>query len=283
MSNGDRDAPDVMHRPREGLKLMGASVGAADRMAVRGMELEVVRRGAGRPVLLLHGMQTVDPRAPFVALLAERAEVIAPSHPGFGGSPRPDGFETVYDLTRLYLDVLEAMPHDKVTLIGFCFGGWLAAEIAATCCHRIDRLVLVDALGIKLGGRETADILDVFNTSPAEVQRGSWHDPARWAPDYDTMTDTELVVRARNWDALSLYGWHPYMYNPRLAYWLRRIDVPTLVLWGASDGIVTPEYGRAYAGLIPGARFALIEQAGHHPEIERPEVFASRVLEFLGD
>jgi pimeloyl-ACP methyl ester carboxylesterase len=260
---------------------MSVRVESADRMAVRGMELEIVRRGAGRPVLLLHGMQNFDPHAPFLARLAEQAEVIAPSHPGFGRSPRPDGFETVYDLARLYLDLLEALPHDKVTLVGFSFGGWLAAEIAAMCCHRIDRLVLVDALGIKLGDRETADILDVFNTSPAEVQQRSWHDPARWSPDYDAMTDAQLVVRARNWDALSLYGWHPYMYNPRLAYWLRRIDVPTLVLWGADDGIVSPDYGRAYAGLIPGAHFALIEQAGHHPEIEQPEVFASRVLEFL--
>jgi pimeloyl-ACP methyl ester carboxylesterase len=260
---------------------MTAHVEAAGRMVVRGMDLEVVRRGAGRPVLLLHGMQTFDPHAPFLAHLAERAEIIAPSHPGFGQSPRPDGFETVYDLTRLYLDVLEALSYDKVTLVGFSFGGWLAAEIAATCCHRIDRLVLVDALGIKLGDRETADIFDVFNTSPVEVQRRSWHDTARWTPDYDAMTDAELLVRARNWDALSLYGWHPYMYNPRLAHWLRRIDVPTRVLWGAGDGIVTPDYGRAYAALIPGARFTLIEQAGHHPEIEQPDVFAGHVLEFL--
>jgi pimeloyl-ACP methyl ester carboxylesterase len=262
---------------------MSATGEAANRIAVRGIDLEVARHGAGRPVLLLHGMQTADPRAPFFERLAARTAIIAPSHPGFGSSPRPDGFETVYDLTRLYLDLLEALPHDKVTLIGFSFGGWLAAEIAAACCHRIDRLVLVDPLGVKLGDRETADILDLFNTSPAEVQQRSWHDPARWSPDYDSMTDAELVVRARNWDALSLYGWHPYMHNPRLAYWLRRIDVPTLVLWGASDGIVTPDYGRAYAGLIPGARFTLIEQAGHHPEIEQPEVFASRVLDFLND
>ena len=266
---------------------MSSTVEVADRMTVRGIELEVARRGAGRPVLLLHGMQTFDPRARFFQLLAAQAEVIAPSHPGFGGSPRPDGFETIYDLTRLYLDVLEALPHDralphdKVTLIGCSFGGWLAAEIAATCCHRINRLVLVDPFGIKLGDRETADILDVFNTAPDEVQRRSWHDPARWSPDYDAMTDVELTVRARNWDALSLYGWHPYMYNPRLSYWLRRIDVPTLVLWGASDGIVTPTYGRAFAGMIPGARFASIEQAGHHPELEQPEAFASHVLDFL--
>ena len=62
----------------------------------------------------------------------------------------------MYDLTHLYLDLLESLPHEKVTLLGFSFGGWLAAEIAAACCHRIDRLILVDAFGIKLGDRETA-------------------------------------------------------------------------------------------------------------------------------
>ena len=71
------------------------------------------------------------------------------------------------------------------------------------------------------------------------------------------------------------------MYNPRLKVWLRRIAVPTLVLWGESDGIVTPEYGRAYAGLIPGARFETIPAAGHHPELEQPKMFVDRVVRFL--
>jgi len=71
------------------------------------------------------------------------------------------------------------------------------------------------------------------------------------------------------------------MYNPQLPRWLRRINVPTLVLWGAADGIVSPEYGRAYARLIPGARFEMIERAGHHPEIEQPEAFVERVAAFL--
>jgi len=57
--------------------------------------------------------------------------------------------------------------------------------------------------------------------------------------------------------------------------------VPTLVLWGESDRVVTPDYGRAYSRLIPGSRFELIEGAGHHPEIERPEAFVERVSRFL--
>jgi pimeloyl-ACP methyl ester carboxylesterase len=250
-------------------------------LVVADIELEVIRRGRGHPLVLLHGLQNVDPRARFLDLLYQHCDIIAPSHPGFGHSPRPASFETVYDLVHLYLELLDQLPYDKVTLMGCSFGGWLAAEIAVTCPHRLDRLILVDALGIKVSDRETPDILDVFNTSPQEVQQRSWHNPGKWEPDFNAMSDDEIIVRARNWETLCLYGWHPYMYNPHLHRWLRRITRPTLVLWGASDGIVTPAYGRAYSQLIPGAQFELIAKAGHYPEIEQPDVFVEHVVRFL--
>jgi pimeloyl-ACP methyl ester carboxylesterase len=253
------------------------------RLTVHGIELEVLRRGRGRPILALHGFDTIDPAAPFLDLLGRHGEVFAPSSPGFGHSPRPKDFDTVYDLVRLYLAALDALPGDKVTLIGFSFGGWLAAEVAAACSHQLAKLVLVAPLGIKIGDRETPDILDVFNRSPDEVRRRSWHDPDRFAPDYDAMSDEALVIHARNREALCLYAWHPYMYNPQLRHWLGRIAVPTLLVWGASDGVVTPDYGRAYGRLIPNSRFALIEAAGHHPEIEQPEAVVERVSRFLAE
>jgi pimeloyl-ACP methyl ester carboxylesterase len=261
---------------------MANAPASAERLKVRDIALDVVRRGAGQPILALHGMQPIDPAARFLDLLAQRAEIIAPSHPGFGDSPRPADFDTVYDLVHLYLSLLESMPQPKVTLLGFSFGGWIAAEIAAACCHRVDKLILVDPFGIKLSDRETPDILDVFNTHPNTVREREWHDPARFAPDFNAWEDTALVRYARGRDALCLYGWKNYMYNPQLRRWLGRIAVPTLVLWGASDRIVTPEYGRAYAGLIPGARFSLIDAAGHHPEIEQSDAFADRVISFIG-
>ena len=251
------------------------------RLTASGIELEVVRRGSGRPILVLHGFQTVDPEARFVGLLARHGEVIAPSGPGFGHSPRPKDFDTVYDLVHLYLEVLDNLPGEKATLVGFSFGGWLAAELAVACSHRIDKLVLVDPVGIKISDRETPDILDVFNRSPDEVRRASWHDPERFAPDFNAMSDEALTVYARNREALCLYAWHPYMYNPQLPRWLRRIKVPTLLIWGESDRVVTPDYGRAYSRLIPGSRFELIEAAGHHPEIEQPGMLVERVSRFL--
>jgi pimeloyl-ACP methyl ester carboxylesterase len=255
----------------------------AERLVVHGVELEVVRRGSGRPLLILHGFETIDPEARFLDLLGRHAEIVAPSSPGFGRSPRPEDFDTVYDLVHLYLAALDTLPGDKVSLLGFSFGGWLAAEVAAACSHRLAKLVLVDPVGIKIGGRETPDILDVFLRSPDEVRRSSWHDPDRFAPDYDALSDEALVVSARNREALCLYAWHPYMYNPQLPRWLGRIAVPTLLVWGASDRVVTPDYGRAYSRLIPGSRLALIEAAGHHPEIEQPEAFVEQVAAFLAE
>jgi pimeloyl-ACP methyl ester carboxylesterase len=253
----------------------------SERLTACGIELEIVRRGSGRPILLLHGFQTVDLEARFLDLLARHGEVIAPSSPGFGNSPRPKDFDTVYDLVHLYLEMLDTLPGDKVALVALSFGGWLAAEIAVSSSHRLAKLVLVDPVGIKVSDRETPDILDLFEKSPDEVRRRSWHDPDRFAPDFNAMSDEALVVYARNREALCVYAWHPYMYNPQLPRWLNRIKVPTLLVWGASDRVVSPDYGRAYSRLIPGARFELIEGAGHHPEIEQPEMFVERILRFL--
>src|SRR5258708_29328958 len=168
----------------------------ADRLTVRDVDLEVVRRGSGRAIVFLHGFHTLDPGARFLELLSRRASVVAPSHPGFGASARPDGFETVYDLVHLYRELLDGLPEGKVTLIGASFGGWLAAEIAASCPHRLHRLVLVDALGIKLGHRETPDLLDVFNTHPDTVRRLRWHDPRRSAPAFAAPSDAALTRHA---------------------------------------------------------------------------------------
>src|SRR5580704_12093533 len=127
----------------------------AEKIAVNGIELEVLRRGAGAPVVLLHGMDTVSPKAPFLDLLAHHVEIIAPSGPGFGNSPRPQDFDTIYDLTHLYLAFLDQLPYEKVTLMGLSFGGWLAAEVAAASCHRIANLVLVDSFVINTADPET--------------------------------------------------------------------------------------------------------------------------------
>jgi pimeloyl-ACP methyl ester carboxylesterase len=272
------------------------SAAISDWLHVGPFDLEVLRVAAKRAnvpaLLLMHGINNISPSAPFLPLLAEHGEVIAPSLPGFGKSPDPGDCDTMYDLVQICRGVLDALSAEKVTLIGFSFGGWLAAELGVARHPKIDKLILVDPFGIKLAGREERDFPHLFNTNPAELNRRAWADPARCPPESygigwhsaigDAMSDEDMVTLARNWDSLCLYAWRPHMYNPQLKHWLHRIAVPTLVLWGGSDRIVTPDYGRTYAAAIPGAAFSVVEAAGHHPELEQPHAFVERVARFIG-
>jgi pimeloyl-ACP methyl ester carboxylesterase len=71
------------------------------------------------------------------------------------------------------------------------------------------------------------------------------------------------------------------MHNTKLKRRLHRVTAPALFMRGASDGLVSDEYLKAYAGLLPNARTTTIAAAGHAPHLEQPEAFASAVLEFL--
>jgi pimeloyl-ACP methyl ester carboxylesterase len=75
---------------------------------------------------------------------------------------------------------------------------------------------------------------------------------------------------AGNRAALAVYAGQPSMTDPGLRSRLAAISLPTLVLWGDSDGIAGPGYGRAYAAAIPTARFHLLAGTGHLPQIENP-------------
>jgi pimeloyl-ACP methyl ester carboxylesterase len=221
---------------------------------------------------------------PFISALAQDWRVLLPSHPGFGRSPLPEDFDSVDDLAYFYLDFLREV--GPVHLVGAGFGGWIAAEIAIRCTHAIRSLVLVDALGIKIGDRTTTDIKDLFVVSPHELLELCWHDVDLGRrdmplplPDRDEETLVQVLTARRT---VALMGWNPFLHDPKLLRRLRRIDRPGLVVWGASDRLVDPAYGRAYAQAIPGARFAEIEAAGHYPYLEQPDRFAEVVSEFLG-
>jgi len=261
---------------------MTQSVSGLSWLNVHGVRLEVVERGEGRPILLLHGEEGLDPKSPFLDLLAVHGRVIAPSHPGFGHSPDAETIDTIDDLAYLYLDLLTERDLHEVTLIGFSLGGWIAAEMAVKSTDRLAKLILVAPVGIKVGDRETRDIPDIFALRPDEVARLQYHDPARAVVDYTTLSDDALTVIARNREATALYGWEPYFHNPKLRQRLHRINIPTLLLWGASDRFITPGYyGAAYRDAIPGARLEIIERAGHFPHLEQPEAFVERVRKFL--
>ena len=235
-------------------------------------------RGEGRPFLLLHGGGGPQTVAGFAELLATRgpARVITPTHPGFGGTPRPDGLAGMAGLAALYRELLDRLGLDGVTVIGNSIGGWIAAELALLGSPRVSRTVLVDAVGIEVGGHP---VTDIFPLSLDELARLSYHDPAAFRIDPAAMTEAQRAGMAANRAALQVYG-GTRMTDPSLRGRLAAIATPTLVICGDADRIVDPGYGRAYAAAIPGARFELLPKTGHLPQLESPEQLLRAVWDF---
>jgi pimeloyl-ACP methyl ester carboxylesterase len=254
---------------------------ASDSLTVEGTRIDLIERGKGRPVLLLHAENGIEPATAAIDELAKCAHVIAPTHPGFGRSDVPQGMHTVDDLSYFYLDLLDQLDLHDVTLVGVAFGAWIAAEIAVKATARLTRLVMANAVGIKVGDRETRDIADIFALTEPEYLELTYCDPNAGRRDYKSLPPAEVVAAARGREATARFAWSPYFHNPRLKSRLHRIRIPTLFLWGARDRMVGEAYGRAYCAMIPGARFETIEGAGHFPHQEQPQIFASRILKFM--
>jgi len=261
---------------------MSVTTDAITSIVVNGAAIETVDRGQGQPILFLHPGIGIEPAAPVLAALAHGRRVIAPSHPGFGTSQLPKGMSSVDDLSYFYLDLLDQLDLRDVLVVGVGLGGWIAAEIAVKNSTRLSRLVMANAVGVKVGDRETRDIVDVWSLMPDEYDALAYFDPKVGKRDYKNLPEAVSLAAARNREAHARVAWSPYMHNPKLKNRLHRIRIPTLFLWGTADRILSDTYGRGYCAMIAGAKFEPIERAGHYPHIEQPAEFARRVFAFAG-
>ena len=141
---------------------MAVAEANAKMMRAGGVEIEVDIRGAGKPLLFLSSEEQLENGSALADDLAKRYQVILPSAPGFGRSPRPDWMTNPDDIAYVYLDLLEKLGLKDVIVVGFSLGGWIAAEMATKDTRRISKLVMVDAYGVKIGGPFDRDIADYW-------------------------------------------------------------------------------------------------------------------------
>src|ERR1700716_1069280 len=207
----------------------GPAAGAATPsiISVDGIRIEMIERGSGRPILFLHPGIGIDASAPVLDRLAAGGRPLAPSPPGFGASEGPRHMTTVDDLSYFYLDLMDQLDLRDATVVGVSFGAWVAAAIAIKSTARIARLILANAVGIKVGDRETRDIADIFAMTEHEFNAAAFADPDAGARDYNSMSEAEVLRVAQNREALARFAWSPYMHDPKLSRRLHRIGVPT--------------------------------------------------------
>ena len=251
-----------------------------------GLQVSVDERGgpATAPetaILLLHGGAGPQSVAGLAAALSAHAHVVTPVHPGFDGTPRPPWLDSAAALADAYLDLLDALSLDAVTVIGNSIGGWIASEMALRDIHgRIASLVLLNANGIRPDN--AGQVTDIRGLPPEEVGRLAFHNPA-YRLDPATLSPQQRAGMAANQQALALYAGEQFMFAPGLRRRLRRVTVPVLVAWGEEDRVVTADYGRAYAAAFRNGRFQALAQAGHLPQVEQPAAVLAAVEGFTRD
>lgn len=233
------------------------------------LPLTLSEAGTGRPVLVLHGGGGPATVAGLAAHLARSAHTITPVHPGRDGTPRPSWFTGIDDLALAYLHYVHDRRLEDVLVVGSSLGGWIAAEMAVRdTAGIITGLVLIDAVGVHV---ESEPITDIFALDPRGIAEHSWHDPENFFVDPANVPAEELAARQAGLATMRVFAGDPYMHDPKLLRRLGRVQAPALLLWGSSDRVVTPAYGKAYADAFGNGRLEIIPKAGHLPHIEQPE------------
>jgi len=244
-----------------------------ERITVNGCAISVMRGGAGPTVLYLHGASGRGGWLPFMDKLAQRFEVIAPEHPGFGTSDDPAWFDTMQDLAYFYLEFLRTQGLKDVHLVGLSLGGWLAAEIAVRNTARLKTLTLVDAAGIHVAG---VPQIDTFMMSGEDRIRAFFFDKEKAEAMVARLFTPETErIAIKNSVATAKLSWQPRGHNPHLHKWLHLIDVPTLLVWGENDVLLPPAYAYAFQALIPGAKVTVFPECGHLPTVEKADDFVA--------
>lgn len=246
---------------------------------ISGAQIRLLRGGrdGAQPLLFLHGAGGHTGWMRFLDELADDFAVYAPEHPGFGQSDDPPWLDDVGDLAYFYLDFIDTLGLGSVHLVGTSLGGWIAAELAVRNQTRLASLTLVGAVGITANGNP---IDDIFRMPVGENLRRFYADQERAARRLQDMAKIDAALYAKNRSTVTRLAYQPRFYNPSLAKWLHRITVPTLLIYGDKDGLVPPEFGRAYHAAIPGSRFVVLEDAGHAPFDEQKDTFLATFREF---
>lgn len=258
---------------------MTASTGTEEVVAVAGERLRLRRGGSGDPLLVLHHDIGSPGWLPFYQRLAERFDVLAPSHPGFDQSSRPAWMRSVRDMAIVYQWLLADLGLSQVTLVGLGFGGWIAAEMASMAPAGFKRLVLVGAMGIQPAEGE---ILDQALVNYVEYARAGFHDSRAFEQIYGAEPSTDqLEVWDVNREMTFRVAWKPYLYSQTLPYLLGGVRAPALVVWGANDRVVPLSCGERYVASLRQARLEVIEACGHCVEMERPAELASLIERFV--
>jgi pimeloyl-ACP methyl ester carboxylesterase len=244
-------------------------------LKINGVDTVLYTAGKGEPLLFLHGAGTFHGYE-FAKPWAEKFRVIHPYHPGFGESGDDPAMDTFHDYVMHYVSLLDALGIDKVHLVGFSLGGYLAAQFTSQQRQRVKTLTLVAPAGMRSAEYPTLDVLATPGDQIVGSLASNFEVLKPWLP---TGPDPEFMgARYREATTLARLLWEK-PWDPKFLRYLHRIDVPTLIVWGDEDKLVPPQHAQIWKKALPNARVEIFKGAGHLVLDEKPEA-ASAVAAF---
>jgi pimeloyl-ACP methyl ester carboxylesterase len=270
-------------------------------LILHGHHVRYLMAGSGPPVVLIHGItSTADTWVPAMRGLARTHTVIAPDLLGHGASAKPRGDYSLGAYASGIRDLLAALGHDRVTIVGHSLGGGIALQFAYQFPERTERLVLVSSGGL---GREVNLLLRAASLPGAELVLpllvpnwlGRVVDGAGWVgarlglragPDLGEMTKGFLSLNDASARAAFMHtlravidpGGQRVSGHDRLYL---AASLPTLLVWGERDPIIPAEHGRDAHAAMPGSQLELFPGSGHFPHLDDPLRFVEVLDEFL--
>ncbi len=262
--------------------LLSRSGGQPETIDVNGRPTVLMHAGEGTPFVYLHStLNEAFMWLPFYQAWAKQFRVLVPTHPGFGQSGGFDQIDSIEDMAFHYVELFDALGLDEIILGGVSLGGWIAAEFACRWPERVKRLWISGAPGLWVEDGSMPDLFRYMQNRPM-LRKLLFHDPESYVAKMviqDNPETERMMAAYQSMTALARLVWER-PYDPKLGRRLARVQCPTLLLWGESDRLVLPAYGREYHKYLPHAEFKLLPQCGHLGMFEKETEFVEAVASF---
>ena len=259
------------------------------------MDVKPTGPANGQTVVLLHGFNFSGEawRGTIDVLTGEGFRVVVPDQIGFGRSSKPFIPYTFNDMAINTRRLLQSLGIERAAIVGHSMGGMLASRFAMAYPSVTTHVVMVNQIGLSDARPGRA---------PRYLDAAYQPDSARPAPRYEAVRQNitryfvtwkpeyEKYVRIH-------WGWTQSPDYPRFSkvraalqqmlsaetvvYDWQHIKSRALVIGGAKDTPAYPDQAKHVTESIPGAQLELIENIGHCPQLEAPELFHAKLIPFL--
>lgn len=259
----------------------------------KGIKTRVLEAGSGEPLILLHGTGGhIEAYARNIKSLSKHFRVICIDMVGHGYTDKPDRQYGIDYYSDHLLGVIQALDLSNVYLSGESLGGWVAAWFAANHPEYVKAMVLNTPGNVNNKPEVMAKLKESTVKAVVEANYENVKTRLEWLM-YDKSQVTDELIQARyniytrpeyqeavynivclqDLEVREQYSWDPS--------WCGKINVPTLLAWTDHDPTSTVEEGKPLQDMIPNSEFAVIKDAGHWPQWEKPEEFNELLTNFL--